>query len=110
MAQIFDKETLKEFQALYRDIISSLNECNNCTILSCKNCFKCERTGCTNCEKFRKSKWTLLKKCNCEQWNYVINFLNDIFNVSDKPVNFFPHLKPVNEQVKNKNKVFVYDK
>lgn len=110
MAKIFDEETLKEFQALYQNIIPSLNKCGNCNIVSSTNCFCCKRTECINCEKFWKLKCKLLKKCNCELWNYLINFLNDFFNVSDISVEFFLDLKPVSEQVKNKNRVFVYDK
>lgn len=52
----------------------------------------------------------ILKKCNCEQWNYLINFLNDSFNVSDISLELFLDLKPVSEQVEIKNRVFVYDK
>lgn len=110
MAKIFDEETLKEFQALHQNIIPSLNKCGNCNIVSSTNCFCCKRTECINCEKFWKLKWKLFKKCNCELWNYLINFLNDFFNVSDISVEFFLDLKPVSEQVKNKNRVFVYDK
>ena len=52
MAKIFDEETLKEFQALYQNIIPSLNKCGNCNIVSSTNCFCCKRTECINCEKF----------------------------------------------------------
>ena len=57
---------------------------------------------------FKKSKWTLLKKCNARQWDYVINFLNDFFKVSDSSIEFFLELKPLNEEVKHKNRFFVY--
>ena len=52
MTKISDEETLKEFQALYQNIIPSLNKCGNCNIVSCANCFRCKRTECINCEKF----------------------------------------------------------
>ena len=107
MVKIFDEETLKEFEDLYEVIIPALNEWNNCNVLSC-TCFVCKRRGCKNCERFRKSKWTLLKKCNARQWDYVINFSNDFFKVSDLSIEFFWDLKPLNEEVKYKNRFLVY--
>ena len=113
-AKIFDKEILKkQFEELYQKIIPSLNECGNCDILKCYHCFSfnlncssCRLWRCKNCQMFKNSKWLLFQKCTIEQWNYIVNFLHDFFQISDYSFDFFSDLKPLISKVKENNEVF----
>ena len=55
---------------------------------------------------FKISKDILFKKCSNEQWRYVVNFIRDLFKISDFSFNFFSDLQPICEKVKDKNTVF----
>ena len=62
-----NKELLKEYKILVKEIIPSLNECQMCQNLKCKYCLKfpitcgrCLKDKCFNCYKFNKSKDILI--------------------------------------------------
>ena len=62
-----NKEFLKEYKILVKEIIPSLNECQMCQNLKCKYCLKfsitcgrCPKDKCFNCYKFNKSKDILI--------------------------------------------------
>ena len=115
-AKIFDTELLKkEFEEHYQKIIPSLNEWGNCDILKCYHCFSfnlncssCRLCRCKNCQMFKNSKWLLFEKCVIEQWNYIVNFLHDFFQISDYSFDFFffSDLKPLISKVKENNGFF----
>ena len=52
----------------------------------------------------------LFKKCSNQQWNYIVNFLHDLFNISDYSFMQYSDLKPISKLVKKKNSVFLCQK
>ena len=116
MAKVFETNIIKqEFKELYQTIIPSLNKCGNCNILKCRYCFlfrydctDCRISRCKNCQLFKNSKDILFKNCSIQQWNYIVNFLHDLFNTSDYSFLWYSDLKPISELVKKKNKIFLY--
>ena len=52
---------------------------------------------------FKISKDILFKKCSNKQLRYVVNFIRDLFKISDFSFNFFTDLQPICEKVKDKN-------
>ena len=90
MAVIFNSSILRnEFEDLYRKIIPKLNDCNNCGILKCTygsrftvSCSLCRKGRCKNCVSFKKIVDLLFEKCSKDQWDYVCNFLHDLFRIS----------------------------
>lgn len=109
MAIIFKTSSLrKEFEELCQKIIPKLNDCNNCGILKCVFCSKftvscsiCRKDRCKNCVLFQNTVDLLFEKCSKEQWDYVCNFLYDLFRVSWLTAYCFKDLKPINSSVKN---------
>ena len=108
MAIIFKTSSLrKEFEELYQKIIPKLNDCNNCGILKCVFCSKfivscsiCRKDRCKNCVLFQNTVDLLFEKCSKEQWDYVCNFLYDLFRVSWLTAYCFKDLKSINSSVK----------
>ena len=77
----------KEFEQLYRVLLPSLNECGACGIVKCYLCKKfdvtcspCKFRRCVPCIKFFNTLNFFYKNSNREQWNYVCNFLHDLFS------------------------------
>ena len=118
MPQIFKSKFLeKEFKEFYQDIIPNLNNCNSCGILKCRccfvfqyNCSMCHILRCKNCQLFKNSRDLLFEKCSIDQWHYVVNFVRDLFHVSNYSVLRYNDLKPISQQVKDKNEVFLSKK
>ena len=114
MAKTFQTEFLwKEFKEFYRIIIPNLNNCDSCGISKCRYCFifqydcrMCQIMRCKNCQLFKNYKDLLFKKCSVEQWQYIVNFIDDLFNLSIYSVFCYDDLKPISEKVKNKNFFF----
>ena len=59
---------------------------------------------------FKISKDILFKKCSNKQLRYVVNFIRDLFKISDFSFNFFTDLQPICEKVKDENTVFLCQK
>ena len=114
MAKIFKtKELENEFNQFIYKIIPSLNECGNCGILKCCDCFKfsincgrCRLWKCKNCEMFKITKDLLFEKCSNQQWKYIVNFVHDLFKLSNYSFDFFSDLQLISEKVKEKNTFF----
>ena len=114
MAKIFKtKELENEFNQFIYKIIPSLNECGNCGILKCCDCFKfsincgrCRLWKCKNCEMFKITKDLLFEKCSNQQWKYIVNFVHDLFKLSNYSFDFFSDLQLISEKVKEKKTFF----
>ena len=65
---------------------------------------------CRNCQLFRNAKDLLFEKWPIEQWNYIANFIHDLFNISVYSVLWYSDLKPISQEVKDKNCVFLCKK
>ena len=97
MAKIFKtKELENEFNELIYKIIPSLIECGSCGILKCTDCFRfsincgrCRLWKCKNCEMFKITKDLLFEKCSNQQWRYIVNFVHDLFKLSNYYFDFF---------------------
>ena len=91
MAQIFQSFFMKkEFEDLYRVLIPNLNKCGNCGSTKCFQCkvfnypcVECQHFRCKNCIKFIHSVKSFYENAKDEEWDYIFNFLHDIFRVSD---------------------------
>ena len=59
-------------------------------------------TRCKNCQIFKNSKDLLFEKCPKEQWDYIVDFIYDLFNISIYSIKSSPDLKSINEKVKDK--------
>ena len=106
------KDTKKEFDNLIHVIIPSLNECRNCGVEKCVYCTKfvvicnmCCSSRCCKCAAFKNTKKILMEKCNKQTQEYLANFLNDFFRISDITANFF-NLQIMDKSVKEKNSIF----
>ena len=114
MSQIFKSEFIeKEFIEFYQTIIPNLNNCNSYGILKCRYCFvyqynccMCRIMRCKNCQLFKNSRDLLFEKCSIDQWRYIANFVHDLFNVSIYSILRYSDLKPISQEVKDKNLVF----
>ena len=89
------------------------SQSGNCGILKCHHCFQfnmnctsCRLWRCNNCQMLKNSKWLLFQKTTIEQWNYIVNFLHDIFQISDYSFDFISDLTPIVPQVKKIMKFF----
>lgn len=114
--QMFNNGYLeKEFKGLYQVIISNLNQWNNCNKLKCYSCFYfwfectfCGISRCKNCQLFKNNKDLLFEKCTQEQWDYVINLIYDLFDISIFSIQSYTDLKFINQKVKDKNKSIIF--
>ena len=87
MAVIFQNYFLqKEFQDLYRVLLVELNDCGACGIEKCfycnkfdASCVSCRNDRCKACIKFFNSINFFYINSSEEQWDYICNFLYDIF-------------------------------
>ena len=105
----------KEFKGLYQVIIPNLNQWNNCNKLKCNSCFYfwfectfCRISRCKNCQLFKNNKDLLFEKCTQEQWDYVINLIYDLFDISIFSIQSYTDLKFINQKVKDKNKSIIF--
>ena len=110
------KDTKKEFDDLIHVIIPSLNECGNCGVEKCVYCTKfvvtcntCHSSRYSKCAAFKNAKKILMEKCNKQTQEYLANFLNDFFRISDITANFF-NLQIMDDSVKEKNSIFLDEK
>lgn len=107
MAKIFQTEFLKkEFEEFYRVIIPNLNNCDSCGILKWRYCFifqydcrMCQIMRCKNFQLLKNYKDLLFEKCSVEQWQYIVNFIHDLFNLSLYSIFCYDDLKPISEKV-----------
>lgn len=114
--QMFNNGYLeKEFKGLYQVIIPNLNQWNNCNKLKCNSCFYfwfectfCRISRCKNCQLFKNNKDLLFEKCTQEQWDYVINLIYDLFDISIFSIQSYTDLKFINQKVKDKNKSIIF--
>ena len=114
--QMFNNGYLeKEFKGLYQVIIPNLNQWNNCNKLKCNSCFYfwfectfCRISRCKNCPLFKNNKDLLFEKCTQEQWDYVINLIYDLFDISIFSIQSYTDLKFINQKVKDKNKSIIF--
>ena len=65
---------------------------------------------CKNCQLFKNSRDLLFVKFSTDQWRYIVNFVHDLFNVSIYSVLRYCDLKPISQEVKDKNLVFLSKK
>ena len=49
-----------------------------------------------------------MKKCTQEQWDYVINLIYDLFDISIFSIQSYTDLKFINQKVKDKNKSIIF--
>ena len=45
----------------------------------------------------------MFEKCLINQWNYVVNFIHDLFDVSIYFALRYNDLKPISQEVRHKN-------
>ena len=110
MVSIFQSKEIEiEFKELVNEIIPSLNECVNCNIFECKycynftvNCSSCRKLKYKNCEKYKRTNEMLLQNYSNKSLDCILNFLIDLFKISDYSIDFFNDLKPINDEVKKR--------
>ena len=87
MAQIFQSFFMKkEFEDRYRVLIPNLNKYGNCGSTKCfqckvfdYSCVECQHFRCKNCVKFMHSVKFFYENAKGEEWDYIFNFLHDLF-------------------------------
>ena len=98
MAKIFSSYFMQaEFQHLYQVLLPSLNQCGACGVTKCFFCVKfdiscafCKFRRCIACVKFYNTLNLFFKNNTRDQWNYICNFLHDIFRLHWKARCFYP--------------------
>ena len=91
MARIFQSFVMeKEFENLYKVLIPKLNKCGNCGSTKCfrcnlfdDSCIESQHFRRKDCVKFINSIKFFYENAKDEEWNYVCNFLHNLFRVSD---------------------------
>ena len=110
MAKIFNSYFMqKEFEQLYRVLLPSLNECGACGIVKCYLCKKfdvtcspCKFRRCAPCVKFFNTLNFFYKNSSREQWNYVCNFLHDLFRLHYRTKEFFKDVSvPIRSSIRH---------
>ena len=110
MAKIFNSYFVqKEFEQLYRVLLPSLNECGACGIVKCYLCKKfnvtcspCKFKRCILCVKFFNTLSFFCKNSSREQWNYVCNFLHDLFRLHYRTKEFFKDVSvPIRSSIRH---------
>ena len=110
MAQIFGSYFMQsEFKNLYQTLLPNLNECGNCRITKCYFCVKfdascqsCRIQRCKNCIKFFNAIEFFYGQATKKQWDYICNFLHDLFRVHRITKSSFKDIeKPIKSSVKN---------
>ena len=110
MAVIFQSYFLqKEFQDLYRVLLVELNDCGACGIEKCfycnkfdASCVSCRNNRCRACIRFFNSLTFCYNNSSKEQWDYLCNFLYDIFRLHDITKRcFFDVRAPLEPSIRN---------
>lgn len=107
----------KEFEYSYEILIPSLNVCGNCGIFKCFYCKKftasctlCKNEKCRSCFKYKNAVDFFYERCNHEHWNYICNFLHDLFNVSWISRWYFKDIaRPTNSSIMNTSFIIYSD-
>ena len=80
----------KEFEDFCRVQIPNLNKCGNCGSTKCfrcnvfdYSCVECQHFRCKNCVKFMNTIKFFYENTKDEEWDYICNFLHDLFRVDD---------------------------
>ena len=88
----------------------------NCGVEKCDyckkfdvNCNMCCSSRYNKCAAFKNAKKILVEKSNKQTQEYLANFLNDFFRISDITTIFF-NLQIIDESVKEKNPIFLDEK
>ena len=89
MAKILPSYFLQsEFKRLYGVLFPSLNQCGACGITKCVDCQKfdiscknCKSRRCIVCVKFFCTLIFFYINTTEDQWNYICNFLHDVFRL-----------------------------
>ena len=109
-AKIVQSSVFKnEFDHFYQILIPSLNSCGNCGVLKCFYCSKftvscslCRNERCKNCFQFKNATDFFYEHCSKEQWNYICNFLHDLFDASWISRWYFKDItRPITSSIKN---------
>ena len=115
MAVIFQSYFLQnKFQDLYKVLLVALNDCGACGIEKCfycnkfdAGCVSCRSDRCRACVKFFNSINFFYIYSTKEQWDYLCNFLYDIFRLHDYTKRYFSDVSALIDFVK-KDSFFVY--
>ena len=74
----------------FKVLIPNLNKCGSCRLTKCfrhnlfdASCIECQHFRCKDCVKFINSIEFLYENAKDEEWNYICNFLHDLFRVSN---------------------------
>ena len=106
MAKIFSSYFMQaEFQHLYQVLLPSLNHCGACGVTRCFFCAKFD-ISCASCKfrrwiacvKFYNTLNLFFKNSTRDQWNYIRNFLHDIFRLHWKTRE---HFKDVSTSIRS---------
>ena len=97
MAKIFHSYFMqREFEQLYRVLLPPLNECGACGITKCYvckrfdvSCLPCLFRRCVECVKFFNTLNFFFKNSSRDQWNYICNFLHNLFRLHFKTKQYF---------------------
>ena len=89
MAKIIPSYFLQsEFKRLYSVLLPSLNQCGSCSMTKCFDCQNfditcndCKAKRCTACVKFFNTLVFFYLNATKYQWNYICNFLHDVFRL-----------------------------
>lgn len=108
MTKVFHTVFLQqEFNRLYRNVIPVLNECDFCGKTKCTCCNKfnvscllCRTERCKKCASYFNIIRFLFEKTNKSQWDYIWNFLYDLFRVHWVTEKSFKDLRPISSNVK----------
>ena len=90
----------KEFEDLCRVLIPNLNKCGNCGFTKCFSCnhfdHSCDlykQYRCEHCAKFINSIKFFYENAKDEEWDYIFNFLHDLFRVDDITRTYFTDIR-----------------
>ena len=98
-----------EFLQLYRVLIPSSNNCGACGVTKCYFCVKfdinCARykfRRCVSCVKFVNCLNLFYKHSRKEQWDYICNFLHDMFRLHSKTREHFKDVStPIQSSIRD---------
>ena len=99
----------KEFEQLYRVLLLSLNECGIVKCYLCKKfyvtCSRCKFRRCVPCVKSLNTLNFIYKnsvELSREQWNYVCNFLHDLFRLNYRTKEFLKDISvPIRSSIRH---------
>ena len=115
MAVIFQSYFLQnKFQDLYKVLLVALNDCGTCGIGKCfycnkfdAGCVSCRNDRCRACVKFFNSINFFYINSTKEQWDYLCNFLYDIFRLHDYTKRYFSDVSAPIDFVKKDSFLFI---